>query len=269
MNFILIDGSYYIFYRYYALEMWWKHARKSENQEDILPSESSEFIEKFLKTFNSSIAEIDKKLGIHKCKIPSIKIVGKDCPRQQIWRNEIYSDYKGTRKNESNVGNFFKMVYENKLFQEAGVKKILSYNYLEADDCIAITAKHIYEKYPDANIWIITSDMDYLQLACDRIRIFNLKFKELIESKKSHGDAKMDLFCKIVAGDKSDNIPAVFNKCGPKTAMKYYNSPELFEEKLKSDPDAQQKYERNRKIVDFNYIPVELINGFKTDVLGL
>ena len=51
--------------------------------------------------------------------------------------------------------------------------------------------------------------------------------------------------------------------------MKYYNSPELFEEKLKSDPDAQQKYERNRKIVDFNYIPVELINGFKTDVLGL
>jgi len=161
------------------------------------------------------------------------------------------------------------MVYENKLFQEAGVQKILSYNYLEADDCIAITAKHIYEKYPDANIWIITSDMDYLQLACDRIRIFNLKFKELIESKKSHGDAKMDLFCKIVAGDKSDNIPAVFNKCGPKTAMKYYNSPELFEEKLKSDPDAQQKYERNRKIVDFNYIPIELINGFKTDVLGL
>ena len=51
MNFILIDGSYYIFYRYYALEMWWKHAKKDENQENILQSESPEFIEKFQKTF--------------------------------------------------------------------------------------------------------------------------------------------------------------------------------------------------------------------------
>ena len=269
MNFILIDGSYYIFYRYYALELWWKHAKKNENLEDILPSESPEFIEKFQKTFASNIADIEKKLGIHKATTPAIKIVGKDCPRQQIWRNKLYSDYKGTRKNDTGVGKFFQMIYENNLFQEAGVQKVISYNTLEADDCIAITAKHIYDNYPEANIWIISSDMDYMQLACDRIRIFNLKYKELIESKKCLGDAKMDLFCKIVAGDKSDNIPAVFNKCGIKTAMKYYNSPELFKEKLKSDPDAQQKYERNQQIIDFNYIPDELINGFKRDVLGL
>jgi len=269
MNFILIDGSYYIFYRYYALEMWWKHAKKDENQENILQSESTEFIEKFQKTFASNIDDIDKKLGIHKSKIPSIKIVGKDCPRQQIWRNKLYPNYKETRKNNTGVGNFFKMVYENDLFQKAGVQKIVSYHQLEADDCIAITAKHIYEKYPEANIWIITSDMDYLQLACDRIRIFNLKYKELIESKKANGDSKMDLFCKIVAGDKSDNIPAVFNNCGIKTAIKYYNSPELFNEKLHSDPDAQQRYDRNQKIIDFNFIPDELINGFKRDILGL
>ena len=51
--------------------------------------------------------------------------------------------------------------------------------------------------------------------------------------------------------------------------MKYYNSPELFNEKLNSEPDAQQKYDRNQKIIDFNCIPDELINGFKRDILGL
>ena len=91
MNFILIDGSYYIFYRYYELELWWKHAKKNENQEDILPSESPEFIEKYQKTFASNISDMEKKLGIHKATTPAIKIVGQDCPRQQIWRNKLYS----------------------------------------------------------------------------------------------------------------------------------------------------------------------------------
>ena len=79
----------------------------------------------------------------------------------------------------------------------------------------------------------------------------------------------MDLFCKIVAGDKSDNIPAVFNKCGIKTAIKYYNSRDLFDERLKNDKNAQEKYKRNQTIIDFNCIPFDLINGFKSDVLGL
>ena len=269
MNFILIDGSYFIFYRYYALELWWKHAKLNVNEEDIHPSNNPIFIEKFKKIFNSTILEIDKKLGIHKNKFPSIKLVGRDCPREQIWRNKIFSDYKKTRKNDNNVGKLFNMVYDNNLFNKAGVQKVLNYNNLEADDCIAITAKHIYDKYPDANIWIIANDMDYLQLACNRIRIFNLKYKELIENKKFYVDSNMELFCKIVAGDKSDNIPPIFDKCGIKTALKYYNSPELFEKKLSSDPDANEKYQRNKTIIDFNYIPNELFNGFKRDVLGL
>ena len=28
--FILIDTSYWIFYRYYAIYQWWKHAQKDE-----------------------------------------------------------------------------------------------------------------------------------------------------------------------------------------------------------------------------------------------
>lgn len=265
MNFILIDGSYYIFYRYYALELWWKHAKQGDDNDSTEPCQSPIFIEKFKKTFASNIVDIEKKLDIN---TETIKMVAIDCPRKQIWRNNIYPEYKGTRKNNINVGDFFNLVYESKLFNEAGVEKTLSYKSLEADDCIAITTRHIQATYPDANIWIIASDMDYLQLATDKVRIFNLKFKELTESKKCLGDPKMDLFCKIVAGDKSDNIPAVFNKCGIKTAIKYYNSRDLFDERLNNDKNAQEKYKRNQTVIDFNCIPSDLINGFKNDVLG-
>ena len=38
----------------------------------------------------------------------------------------------------------------------------------------------------------------------------------MIESKNAF-DTEKNLFCKIVIGDKSDNIPGIFNKCGIKT----------------------------------------------------
>ena len=53
------------------------------------------------------------------------------------------------------------------------------------------------------------------------MKIINLQYKDLTMSKKWSGNAVLDLFCKIVKGDKSDNIPALFKNCGPKTAIKY------------------------------------------------
>ena len=63
-----------------------------------------------------------------------------------------------------------------------------------------------------------------------------------------------------------DNIPSIFAKCGPVTAKKYYDNPELFQERLKKD-NAYSLYERNRKLVDFNEIPKELIIGMGGDPL--
>ena len=103
--------------------------------------------------------------------------------------------------------------------------------------------------------------MDYLQLARPQIRIMNLKYKNLTDNKKWSGNPKKDLFCKIVMGDKSDNIPPILNKCGPKTAEKCYDNPEYFEECLKKN-NAQSNFERNKKLVDFNEIPQELVSEF-------
>jgi 5'-3' exonuclease len=261
-TFIFIDGSYYNFYRYHSILTWWKNAFPEDTECLLDPYQNTEFVEKFKKTFVSNIKSLKKNLKIDK-QIDPILIVGKDCKRQDIWRTKLFPEYKGTRVQDGFMGGpFFKMVYDDKLFTEAGVQAILKHPHLEADDCIAISVKHILSKYPLATIYIITSDKDYLQLAEPRIHIYNLAFKKLTDQKSSTNDPKCDLFCKIVMGDPSDNIISVFPKCGPKTALKYFENNELFQTKLNSSPDFQKKYQLNSTLVDFNNIPQELVDEF-------
>ena len=95
----------------------------------------------------------------------------------------------------------------------------------------------------------------------DKIDIFTLKFKTLRTHKNSSGDAECDLFCKIILGDSSDNIPRVFKKCGKKTALKLWNDKNSLNEKLEKE-NARERFERNKKLIDFKEIPSELIDEF-------
>lgn len=261
-TFILIDGSYFCFYRYHSLLTWWKNAYPE--QQDVLqnPYLCEEFVYKFKKTFIETVRKLKKGINLDKS-IDPIIIVGKDCKRADIWRNKLINNYKGTRDNSLFMGApFFKMVYDDNLFLEGGVSKILKHSQLEADDCIAIYTKKLLQKYPLCNINIITSDKDYLQLASEQVKLFNLAFKKLTDQKSCMGDSKCDLFCKILTGDVSDNIPSVFPKCGPKTALKYFNDPDLLDKKLLEKEEFRSRYELNRTIIDFNYIPSELVEEF-------
>ena len=103
--------------------------------------------------------------------------------------------------------------------------------------------------------------MDYLQLVRENVELYDLKFKKLTE-RKSYNDAKKDLFVKILTGDKSDNIKGVFKKCGPKTARKYFDDKELFNKKLQNVEGAMDRYLLNKKLIDFNEIPEDLVNKF-------
>jgi 5'-3' exonuclease len=264
-TFIFIDGSYFCFYRYHSLLTWWKNAYPEIVIED--PFQNEAFVAKFRKTFVEHVQKLQKNLGIHKSVTPTI-IVGKDCKRENIWRNELFPKYKGTRANGAEDGfmggPFFKMVYQDNLFIEGGAKTILYHNKLEADDCVALSVKRVLDKYADCNVYIITSDKDYLQLAEPRVHIYNLAFKKITDQKSSTGSAECDLFCKIVMGDISDNIPSVFPKCGPKTALKYYQDQASFKTRLESSDAFVSQYNTNKKIVDFNEIPVLLQNEFFT-----
>ena len=266
-TFIFVDGSYYNFYRYFALMQWWKNAYPDEPLDD--PYQNEKFVEKFKKTFVDNLLQMPKKLKIKK-NINPIMIVGKDCKRENIWRNEIFSEYKATRANGTEDGfmggPFFKMAYQDEMFQKGGAKAILKHPKLEADDCIAISVKHLLNKYPDCHIYIITSDRDYLQLNAHNVDLYNLAYKNIAENKSSTGNSKDDLEIKIIMGDISDNIPSVFPKCGPKTAQKCIEDPEFFKKKMADNEEYYKQYELNKKLVDFNNIPQDLINEFMTSI---
>ena len=265
-TFIFIDGSYFCFYRYHSLLTWWKNAYPEIILDD--PFLNEQFVAKFRKTFVDHVQNLRKNLGIPKNANPTI-IVGRDCKRENIWRNELFPNYKATRANGKEDGfmggPFFKMVYQDNLFIEGGAKALLSHPTLEADDCIALSVKHVLNKYPCCDVYIITSDKDYLQLAEPRVHIYNLGFKKITDQKSSTGSAECDLFCKIVMGDISDNIPSVFPKCGPKTALKYYEDQASFQTRLQSSDTFIAQYNTNKKIVDFNEIPVLLKNELFTN----
>lgn len=262
-TFIFVDGSYYIFYRYYSLMNWWKNSHSEEQLAD--PYQNEEFVEKFKKLHIENLQQIPKKLKLDK-DINPILIVGKDCKRENIWRNELFPKYKGTRSNGPEDGfmggPFFKMAYEEELFIKGGAKAILKHPKFEADDCIAISVKHLVNRYPDCTIYIITSDKDYLQLNSHNVHIYNLAFKNIAENKSSTGDSKTDLEIKIIMGDSSDNIPSVFPKCGPKTAQKCIEDPEFFKKKMADNPEYYAQYELNKKLVNFDNIPQDLIDEF-------
>ena len=263
-TFIYIDGSYFCFYRYHSLLTWWKNAYPEELDALLDPYQNEKFVDKFKKTFVEHIRRIPAKLNLDKTQSPII-IVGKDCKREHIWRNQLFPKYKANRAHGAEDGfmggPFFKMAYEDNLFIQGGASVILQHPKLEADDCIAISVRQALHN-PSCNIYIITSDKDYLQLAQDRVHLYNLAFKKLTDQKSCTGNAECDLFCKILTGDVSDNIPSVFPKCGPKTALKYFKNRDLLDKKLQESEVYKNAYELNRQLIDFRNIPAELVQEF-------
>jgi len=268
-TFIFVDGSYYCFYRYFALQQWWKNAYPEEPLDD--PFQNEKFVEKFRKTFVDNLEQMPKKLNIHKDPIKPIMVIGKDCKRENIWRNNIFKDYKANRANGPEDGfmggPFFKMAYEDKLFQKGGAKMIVSHPQLEADDCIAISVKYLTKQYPECRIYIITSDRDYLQLNTHNVHLYTLAYKNLAEGKTATGNAEHDLRIKILMGDISDNIPSGFPKCGLKTAQKCIEDEAFFKKKMADNQAYYAQYELNEKLVSFDKIPIDLFDEFMSTIV--
>lgn len=249
-NYLFIDGSYYCFYRYYAIRSWYNRYNKIEENENLM--ENKEFKEKYDKLFINKIDEFIKKINIQNFKF----FIAQDCRRCDIWRNEFHDNYKGNRnQNDNNIGSFIKHSY-NELFPKLIEKykgHLLYVDKLEADDCISIYVNYLKKNNYD-NIYIITNDNDYLQLIDDNIHIYNLRYK-LINQKLYGLSPQEYLYNKICLGDKSDNISPV---CSSKRSLNKLS---------KEDIENNEIYKKNRMLIDFNFIPTNFINEFNTKYL--
>ena len=257
-NFVIVDSSYLVFYRFYATILWYKRANRDVDTSGDYSWHTDEiYLEKYKKIFFTSIQGLIKRFNVPLSNI----IFALDCPRSNIWRMPRIETYKANRDDtpkSSSISHIFKYTYDTvlpELIERYGVK-ILKIKRAEADDVAAVVAGELLAKYPEREVLIITNDCDYLQLLQPRIHIWNLQKKNIAE--RSKGSRELDLQLKIILGDKSDNIPKCFPKCGERTALKYIENPDELERAFTKYPGSREIYERNTIIIDFNHIPEEI-----------
>jgi len=188
-------------------------------------------------------------------KNPSKIIIAVD--ERNSWRKKVYSGYKENRaksREDSLVdfGTFFPIMNEfiNNLKEMFPNVYILKVNECEADDIIAVLTAELAKD--DNRIELISTDKDFYQLhKFKNFKQFNPIKKEYVVSM----NPKKDLEVKILTGDKGDDIPAVRERLGEKTAEKLLN--EGLEELLQ-DEVVKKNFIRNRELIDFDYIPANL-----------
>lgn len=256
---VLIDTSYYIFYRYFSTLKWYQFRNKEIDYEQI--HENEEFMEGLHKHTKAELDKICKKWGTKLSQL----VFCCDCSREDIWRNAYTERYKQTRvPNKTFNSNIFFKFYQNLEAnqEEWGIHKVLL-DRLEADDMAYLTKKALVEGGWEHDIYIITNDNDYLQLLDGQTKIFNLTGAWNDLAKRSCGDPRIDLQMKLIMGDKSDNIVAIHSGIGPKTAMKLASLDAQELDRYLEEKGCRETYLKNKMVVDFTMIPEEYVTAYR------
>jgi hypothetical protein len=197
---------------------------------------------------------------------------------KNYWRKKVFPYYKGTRKRDREKsnhdwGNIFDVL--NKLKEE--FKENLPYPTIdvdgaEADDIIAVLCKHQgivnirlqRDLQPAVKVLILSGDKDFIQLQKYK---FVKQYNPIQKKFVGGGDPKAYILEHTIKGDRSDGIPNflsdddtfVENKRQKPLSKKNIDmwldmSPEQF----CRDEKTLNQYNRNKQLIDFNYIPEEV-----------
>lgn len=106
----------------------------------------------------------------------------------------------------------------------------------------------------DEDLTILTNDSDYLQLLqrkYNKIQIYNPIKKDFMKNPGYNY-----IVWKCLAGDKTDNIPALLK---PKKVEEIVNDPVAFQ-KFLSVEENRANFNINRQLIEFKEVPLEEIN---------
>lgn len=263
-NILLIDLSYFNFYRFFATKQWYSRANPDDNfDENYDWSINTIFWEKYKKMYLDTLNSYIKKIK------PEKIILCRDCPRSTIWRMKLYSEYKGTRDNNKNCcGNVFAKVHDEIIPELLKNDKysIICVDELEADDLIYLSIRKLSLINPETKITVVSSDNDLLQLIGEFKNVTLMDAKMVEYNNKAKSTREETLFMKAILGDNSDNIPKAFNKVGEKTALQLFADKNKLASKFKEQPDGFKIFSRNMVLIDFHNIPKELQERFETKV---
>jgi 5'-3' exonuclease len=191
---VLVDASYYVFYRHFATHKWFAY------KQDAAPP-PAEFRDALVRHAHADVANWKKRYGLPKT---SHNVVFcQDCSRNDIWRRDLFPDYKANR--EDNPG--FDAASFGVLFDWVRSQgyPLVHHARLEADDVACLVHGRLRAE-PDAcgAIAFITNDHDYLQIKDDRNVVHRVNGTDVMEAGRRKGTADIDV--KIAMGDASDNI---------------------------------------------------------------
>lgn len=239
-KFFILDAYALIFRSYYAFINNPRYNSKGLNTSAIFG---------FLNTLN----EILKK------EEPTHIAVCFDAPAA-TFRKEIYPEYKANR--DATPEDIKKSIPYIKNILKGYKIPILEQVGFEADDLAgSLSKKFSSEKY---EIYLMTSDKDYLQLIDENISVYKPKSKkhdvqiitpEIFKEKYGLKNPEQYIEVLALAGDSADNVPGIPG-VGEITALKLLNKfgsiEEIYNNIDKLSPKQKEKFIENKDLVELS-----------------
>tara|TARA_R110000824_G_scaffold49838_10_gene139669 strand:+ start:8337 stop:9185 length:849 start_codon:yes stop_codon:yes gene_type:complete len=190
------------------------------------------------------------------------------CDNRHYWRRELFPFYKASRKKDRAASALdWTLIFEtlNKIrddIKEYFPYKVIDIERAEADDIIGVIVKH---SNPLEKILILSGDKDFMQLQ-KHMNVYQYApvQKKFLKPKKATEFLKEQ----ILRGDRGDGIPnflsaddvfvrGVRQKSISKKKLERWmgSEPETF-----CNEDMLRGYQRNRQLIDLEYIPEDLEN---------
>lgn len=199
------------------------------------------------------------------------------CDNRTYWRKQYFPLYKaGRKKARENSGFDWKLIFEALSMIKEEINQFFPYKVIdvegaEADDVIATLAEwsqtnetqNILFDEPKPFL-IVSGDHDFIQLH----KYENVKQYSPIQKKFVRPDVSPEryIFEHIIRGDKGDGIPNVLSAddsivngsrqkpISTKKIETWYKEPE----EMPQDAEFKKNYDRNKNLINFNYIPSEI-----------
>lgn len=183
-------------------------------------------------------------------------------------RHEKFADYKAHRKEKPD--DFAPQIKRVEQIVESFSIPAFTHAGYEADDIIGTIAKNVPK---EIKTYIVTGDMDELQLVDKNIRVFTMKrgFSDTViydiqAVKEKYGFGPENLVdYKALRGDPSDNIPGVAG-VGDKTATDLVKEFKTIEKVYKNiekiKPTVAKKLETDKKMAELS----KILATIKTDL---
>jgi 5'-3' exonuclease len=175
---------------------------------------------------------------------------------------EYEKGYKGDRTADDSIP--WKEIYQiydelHEALDENSDIEVFKYRLAEADDIVAVAAKH-FSKLGEP-VFVVSSDKDFRQLQnTPLVNIYDPIKAMFIPDMGPDGAYEYKLL-HIIKGDGGDGIrpirPSIKNakSMGDGAAMKVRKE---LSKILKTEPHVKERFEFNQELIDFAFIPIKL-----------